>query len=124
MTIKFILVIFRLDGKGKSNIDIDFSYEGDFMGIIFLTLLLGVAVGALVKFNEKQVKIISQLQTLGVLLLLFVMGISVGVNPDIVNKLSEIGMSALVFAILTTLMSVVAVYFVTTIYIRREKAND
>lgn len=94
------------------------------MGIIFFTLLLGVAVGAFVKFNEKQVKVISHLQTLGVLVLLFVMGISVGVNPDIVSKLSEIGVSALVFAILTTLMSVVVVYFVTTIYMKKEKVND
>lgn len=94
------------------------------MGVIFFTLLLGVAVGALVKFSEKQVKLISQLQTLGVLVLLFVMGISVGVNPDIVNKLSEIGISALVFAVLTTLMSVVVVYFVTTMYMKREAKND
>lgn len=94
------------------------------MEIIFFTLLLGVAVGAMIKFNEKQVKIISQLQTLGVLILLFVMGISVGVNPDIVNKLSEIGISALVFALLTTLMSVVVVYIVTTVYMRRERSND
>ncbi|MGB3367522.1 MAG: LysO family transporter [Acidaminobacteraceae bacterium] len=94
------------------------------MGIIFFALLLGVLVGAMIKFNEKQVKIISQLQTLGVLVLLFVMGISVGVNPDIVSKLSEIGISSLVFAVLTTFMSVVVVYFVTTIYMRKEKAND
>lgn len=94
------------------------------MGIIFFTLLLGVAVGAMIKFNEKQVKIISQLQTLGVLVLLFVMGISVGVNPDIVSKLSEIGISSLVFAVLTTFMSVVVVYFVTTMYMGKEKAND
>lgn len=94
------------------------------MEVIFFTLLLGVAVGALFKFSEKQVKIISSLQTVGVLVLLFIMGISVGVNPDIVNKLSEIGVSALVFALLTTLMSVVVVYFVTTIYMKKEKVND
>lgn len=94
------------------------------MGVIFITLLLGVLVGAIFKFTDKQVKIISSLQTIGVLVLLFIMGISVGVNPDIVSRLSEIGISALVFAILTTLMSVLVVYFVTTLYMRREKAND
>ncbi len=94
------------------------------MGVIFITLLLGVLVGVIFKFTDKQVKIISSLQTIGVLVLLFIMGISVGVNPDIVSRLSEIGISALVFAILTTLMSVLVVYFVTTLYMRREKAND
>lgn len=94
------------------------------MGIIFFTLLLGVGVGAVFKFSEKQVKIISYLQTVGVLVLLFIMGISVGVNPDIIDKLSEIGISALLFAVLTTFMSVVVVYFVTTMYMRKGNVND
>ena len=87
---------------------------------IIIALLLGVLVGSVFKLNEKQLNTISKLQTVGVVSLLFVMGISIGVNPNIISELSKIGYKALIIAVLTTLFSIVFVYFITQFLIKRK----
>lgn len=91
---------------------------------IFVALMLGVFVGAVFKFSDKQVEAVSKLQTVGVVVLLFIMGISVGINPEIISKLSEIGFKALAYAVGTTTLSILAVYLVTNRFVKKENIND
>lgn len=66
---------------------------------ILLFLIAGIIVGAFVKMPKIVEKLIGHLQTVGVILLLFAMGIGVGANPDLFNQLSDIGLHSLAMAL-------------------------
>jgi uncharacterized membrane protein YbjE (DUF340 family) len=83
------------------------------MWTIILFMACGIAVGALVPFNEKHVGMLEKLQTFGVILLLFVMGLSMGLDRKLLSQLSTLGLKALLFAGLTTVFSIAGVYLLT-----------
>lgn len=83
------------------------------MWTIIVFMALGVIVGATLPMNEAQVKLLGKLQSVGVILLLFVMGLSMGLDRKLLSQLSTLGYKALIFAGLTTLFSIVAVYLLT-----------
>lgn len=80
------------------------------MGKIILALTAGLAVGAFGKFNAAAISLNSRLQYLGVVALLLFMGISLGMRQDILSNIQLIGWKALVFALMTTVFSVIIVY--------------
>lgn len=63
--------------------------------------------------KDKGKKINEKAQLIGLLLLLFSMGISIGANNDVVSNLNSIGLQAFVFALLTTLGSIICVFIVS-----------
>ena len=77
---------------------------------ILLFLAAGVAIGALMKFNRTQKKWIGRLQQIGVVLLLFSMGLSIGINNEILSNLRDLGLQAFTYAGLTSAFSVLVVY--------------
>ncbi len=83
------------------------------MWTILLFMALGIMVGALIPMNDRQVTTLGKLQSVGVILLLFVMGLSMGLDRKLLSQLSNLGYKALVFAGLTTLFSIAAVYMLT-----------
>lgn len=83
------------------------------MWTILLFMALGVVTGALVPFSEKQTALLGKLQTVGVVLLLFVMGLSMGLDRQLLSQLSTLGYKAAVYAGLTTLFSIACVYLFT-----------
>ncbi|BEP29429.1 LysO family transporter [Helicovermis profundi] len=91
---------------------------------IIIALVLGIIVGASFNLGDKIKKNISNLQTLGVVSLLFVMGISIGINPNIISELSNIGIKALVFALLTTIFSIIFVYFITQYIVKKNEERE
>jgi len=94
---------------------------------IIIALVLGIMIGIFFKFSDKNKKYLSKYQEIGVVILLFVMGISIGINPNVVNNLSKIGLKALSFAILTTIFSVAFVYLITQLITKKMKiggSND
>lgn len=90
------------------------------MWTLLLFMALGIAVGAFVPFNEKQVSLLGTLQSAGVILLLFVMGLSMGLDRQLLSQLSTLGLRAAVFAALTTCFSILAVYLFTRRLPRKE----
>ena len=84
-------------------------------------LFLGIVIGFKFEFSEKFKKYNSKLQHIGVVVLLFIMGIGIGANRELLSKLNSIGFKSLTFAVFTSVGSVLAVYLVTSIFLKGEK---
>lgn len=80
------------------------------MGIIFLSLGLGIAVGFLKPSAGVQSKIVHRATMLGLFLLLAAMGAQLGANEELLANLGKMGLHALVLAGFAVLGSVAAVY--------------
>ncbi len=83
------------------------------MWSIIVFLIAGIVLGNRLNLNEKGKSINEKVQLLGLLLLLFSMGISIGANDEVVKNLNNIGIQAFTFAVFTTLGSVFFVYLVS-----------
>ncbi|MEN3186433.1 MAG: LysO family transporter [Atribacterota bacterium] len=73
------------------------------MLLIGIALLIGFLLGTTKYVPPKIVNLRSSLINGGILLLVFGMGISIGVNPQIIRNLKTIGLQALVLALLSSL---------------------
>jgi uncharacterized membrane protein YbjE (DUF340 family) len=62
--------------------------------IVIALFALGIAIGWLMRNKEKARKGVDKAVTWSVYLLLFLLGISVGTNKDIINHFSRIGYQA------------------------------
>lgn len=83
------------------------------MWSIIIFLIVGILLGNRLSLKDKGKKINEKAQLIGLLLLLFSMGISIGANSDVVSNLNSIGLQAFVFALLTTLGSIICVFIVS-----------
>ena len=93
--------------------------KGYIMGSIIIVLLVGIGIGVFMKPTEGAKNVISKLQFIGVVLLLFSMGAGLGLNDDLLANLKNIGLIGVSFALLTTVCSVAVVFIVTQLYERR-----
>jgi uncharacterized membrane protein YbjE (DUF340 family) len=89
------------------------------MWVIFIAVTLGGVLGFFLKWRESLKKAVSNLQLLGLTLLLFFMGVSVGSNPDIVDNLSLIGLKSFMYGLLSVIFSVLAIFIATKIFRRK-----
>ncbi|OPL07367.1 MAG: hypothetical protein AVO33_05520 [delta proteobacterium ML8_F1] len=89
------------------------------MGVIFIAVTLGGVLGFFLKWNDFLKKTTSNLQLVGLSVLLFFMGVSVGSNPDIIDNLSLIGLKSFSFGLLSVFFSVITIYAATSIFKRR-----
>lgn len=83
------------------------------MWSIIIVLLIGMFIGGSGKLSEKFIKMNAKLQYIGVVILLFAMGASLGLNKSLLSNIKDIGAISLVFALLTSAFSIILVYFVT-----------
>lgn len=88
------------------------------MWSIIIFLIVGIVVGNRLNLSEKGKENNGKIQQIGLVLLLFSMGISIGANQEVVNNMNSIGLKAFLFAALTTLGSIVFVYAVSKLLIR------
>ena len=91
------------------------------MWSIIIVLIVGIGIGSVLKPTDKIKNIISKFQFVGVTLLLFAMGAGLGLNKDLLSNLKDIGWIGFVFAVLTTLFSIICVYLSTRLFERRSK---
>ena len=87
--------------------------------IIFISLGVGIAIGALNLIPTKYLKYNDLFTFIGVLLLLFIMGISLGIKIDI-KDLKSLGYQSLVFTLLTVIFSILVVYVLTKIVLKEQ----
>lgn len=83
------------------------------MNEILIALILGATVGYFVKFSEKESKLNGRLQQVGVIFLLFSMGVSIGADGEIIKNLPAIGLKAFLFAAGTIGCSIILVYILS-----------
>ena len=74
---------------------------------VFLSILIGIAVGYLIR-HQRIVGYTSQLLNVVIMLLLFVLGIAVGSNKQLITSFSSKGFEALLLTIGGTLGSLIA----------------
>lgn len=86
------------------------------MWIILGVLVAGVLTGMLVRVIAKYIKLVQNLQQVGVLALLFAMGVGIGGNKELLSKIQLMGVKSVVFAVLTTAFSIAFVYLATRIF--------
>jgi Kef-type K+ transport system membrane component KefB len=93
------------------------------MWSILVFLVIGIVIGAALKFSERQKSQVSKLQQFGVVVLLFSMGLSIGLNRDILMNLRALGFQAFAYAGLTSLFSVAVVYGLSRLLVREVKSK-
>jgi len=91
------------------------------MWSIIVVLLIGMFVGIKIPSTEKIKKNISKFQFLGVMILLFAMGAGLGLNKDLLKNLKSMGVEALVFALLTSFLSIAFVYISSRMLLKEKK---
>lgn len=69
------------------------------MIIVLLLMLAGILLGTWISRYPKLVRINNSLTNYAIYLLLFLLGISVGLNEKIINKLDQIGIQSLIITI-------------------------
>lgn len=90
---------------------------------IFLSLFIGFLIGYKKLISDNLIKLNSKIQTIFLILLIFTMGIGVGMNKDILKQLPNIGGKALFFAISCSLGSIIIVYIISSIFFEKEKGK-
>jgi Kef-type K+ transport system membrane component KefB len=89
--------------------------------IIFASLMIGIVIGASQKLPKKLVKYNDLFTFIGVLVLLFVMGLSLGMKVEL-KDLRALGYQSLVFTGLTVFFSILIVYLFAKWFIKEKKS--
>lgn len=86
----------------------------------------GILIGLLLKKKIKFGSLIEKLTNTSVYLLLFYLGISVGLNKMIVSNLHQIGLKALVISVFSILFSLICSGIIYKLFFKKEKGlqND
>ena len=79
-------------------------------------MFLGMIIGYFIRSKKKFVKINDKLTIYAIYLLLFLLGIAMGNNEQIMSNLGSIGLHALLIAIGALLGSVLLAYFVGKVF--------
>ena len=87
-------------------------------------LLAGAFISSKGKISELVLKNLSKLQYACLLLLLFIMGVNIGINDQIISTFGKLGMQAIVLSLSSIVLSVAAVRLVTLFERRREKEAE
>lgn len=88
---------------------------------ILISLMLGFIIGYKKWLSEKMILLNGKLQTVFLLLLIFVMGMSIGMDKSILTQLPVLGGTAFIFAVAACIGSVIVVYIISRIFFREEK---
>lgn len=89
------------------------------MWLILISLGVGVLIGLLGFIPKKYMKFNSKFQQVGVILLLFSMGASIGANKELIMNIKSLGLKAITFALLTCLFSVIFTYLTTSKFFKQ-----
>lgn len=83
------------------------------MWIFFTCLIVGILLGFSGKLPEKFLKYNGILQRIGIILLLFSMGASIGSNRQMIHNIRYIGVKSLAFALIASLFSIICTYLLS-----------
>lgn len=89
---------------------------------IILTMLAGVIIGHFLRHGKCSVRV-ERTISLTILALLFVLGLSVGSNRQVIANLGHLGWQAVVLATLSLIGSVLAAFLVYRVMLRKRKEN-
>ncbi|NLY23442.1 MAG: lysine exporter LysO family protein [Bacteroidales bacterium] len=87
---------------------------------IFLCIISGVLAGYLLR-NRRFVKYVGTLLSVVIMLLLFFLGVSVGINQQVVNNFAAIGMDALILTIGGTVGSLLCAKLIYQLFFKKTR---
>lgn len=90
--------------------------------LYILIILAGAFISSRGLLNEMVEKNLSKLQYACLLLLLFIMGVNIGINDQIINTFGKLGMQAIVLSLASILLSIGAVKLVSQYFKHKDKA--
>lgn len=93
------------------------------MWLILISLAVGIIIGLFQLIPPKCLKWNAKFQQSGVILLLFSMGASIGANKEIIGNLRNMGVQAAVFATLTSICSITAVYIISKVVLLNKRRD-
>ena len=85
---------------------------------VLLLMSLGIVIGLLLDKFPKIIKTVDKMTTWSIYLLLFLLGIGVGLNEKIINNLHTIGLQALILTIGAVLGSLVFAYITYKLFFK------
>jgi uncharacterized membrane protein YbjE (DUF340 family) len=91
------------------------------MFFVLILLLLGILFGRLLRNKPLSLKLIDRITTWSIYLLLFLMGISIGSNKEIVSNISSLGIKALTITAFSLTGSILLSIIVYRIFFRNNK---
>lgn len=91
------------------------------MWLFYLSLCLGIIIGVTNLIPAKILKHNDLLMMVCVFILLFVMGLSIGLKKDIIKNFGYIGIKGVLYSIICVIFSIIVVYLFTSLKKRGDK---
>ena len=76
-------------------------------------LILGAYIGFKDKISEKMKSQLNNIQNICLLFLLFIMGIKIGIDENVINNFFSLGFKAVIMSIFTVGFSIIGVFLVS-----------
>lgn len=86
-----------------------------------IALALGFIIGYRKLISDKGIRMNGKLQTVWLLLLIFSMGMSIGMDKELFSKLPSLGWKGILFAVVCSAGSVICVYIFSKLFFREEE---
>ncbi len=90
---------------------------------VLAIMTVGIIIGFFIHNKTKLIKINDKLTSWAIYLLLFLLGISVGLNDKIINNIHSIGLQAIVITIGSLLGSLICAYITYKLFFMPEKKD-
>ncbi len=87
---------------------------------VLILMIIGIVIGRFIRNNRKLIKINDKLTTIAIFILLFAMGINIGLNDKIIRDLDNVGLSALLITVAALLGSLVFSLFVYKLWFKNK----
>ena len=86
-------------------------------------MVAGIIIGAMLNDKKKIISIIDKLTNWAIYALLFLLGISVGLNKTIINNLDNIGVNALIITVGAVFGSIIMALITFKLFFKKQKTN-
>jgi uncharacterized membrane protein YbjE (DUF340 family) len=86
-----------------------------------LFLIAGIAAGVVLRRREPVLKFIDRMTTWFIYLFLFLLGLTVGINPEIVRNFSALGFKAIAIAAAAVTGSLIPAYFLRRLFSQKNR---
>lgn len=83
-------------------------------------LILGAYIGFKDKISEKMKSQLNNIQNICLLFLLFIMGIKIGIDENVINSFFSLGLKAVIMSVFTVGFSIIGVFLVSKFILGRK----